>query len=126
MEELQVINNTAIVSQQTVGADLFERFVKYLDASPKTVETYTKALRQLFSYFSLRGINQPQREDIVAFREDLKASGHKPTTVQNYITAAKLFFSWTAQEGYYPNIADHVKGAKINRDHKKDYLTSSK
>lgn len=125
MNDLQVVPAGSIVTQQTVGAELFARFVNYLDASPKTVETYTKALRQLFNYFSFRGITQPQREDIVAFREDLKASGHKPTTVQNYITAAKLFFSWTAQEGYYPNIADHVKGAKINRDHKKDYLTSS-
>lgn len=125
MNDIQVLPAGSMVSQQTVGAELFERFVNYLDASPKTVETYTKALRQLFNYFSFRGIKQPQREDIVAFREDLKASGHKPTTVQNYITAAKLFFSWTAQEGYYPNIADHVKGAKINRDHKKDYLTSS-
>lgn len=125
MNDIQVVPAGGIVAQQTVGAELFARFVNYLDASPKTVETYTKALRQLFNYFSFRGITQPQREDIVAFREDLKASGHKPTTVQNYITAAKLFFSWTAQEGYYPNIADHVKGAKINRDHKKDYLTSS-
>lgn len=125
MNDIQVLPAGIMVSQQTVGAELFDSFINYLDASPKTVETYTKALRQLFNYFSFRGIKQPQRADIVAFREDLKASGHKPTTVQNYITAAKLFFSWTAQAGYYPNIADHVKGAKINRDHKKDYLTSS-
>lgn len=110
--------------QREVSAELFARFIAYLDASPKTVETYTKALKQLFAYFSVNGIRQPQREDVMAFREELKASGHKPTTVQNYITAAKLFFSWTAQEGYYPNIADHLKGAKLDREHKKDYLTS--
>ena len=124
MNELQTIHNNGIVAQNDVGAELFDRFINYLDASPKTIDTYTKALRQLFTYFSLNGIKQPQREDIVAFREELKASGHKPTTIQNYITATKLFFSWTAQEGYYPNIADHLKGAKLNRDHKKDYLTS--
>lgn len=117
-------NKSEIVEQQTVGAELFSRFIEYLDASPKTIDTYTKALRQLFNYFSFNGIKQPQREDIVAFREELKASGHKPTTIQNYITATKLFFSWAAQEGYYPNITDHLKGAKLNRDHKKDYLTS--
>lgn len=85
MNDIQVLPAGSMVSQQTVGAELFERFVNYLDTSPKTVETYTKALRQLFNYFSFRGIKQPQRED-------LKASWHKPTTVQNYITAAKLFF----------------------------------
>ena len=44
--------------------------------------------------------------------------------MQNYITATKLFFKWTAQERIYPNVAEHIKGAKLNREHKKDYLTS--
>ena len=126
MNELQIVQSRGeIVAQQTVGAELFTRFLAYLDATPKTIETYTRALRQLFfNYFSLNGIRQPTRGDILAFRDELKASGHKPTTVQNYITATKLFFKWTAQEGLYPNIAEHLKGAKLNRDHKKDYLTS--
>lgn len=112
--------------QQTeaISTELFYRFISYLDAKPKTVETYTRALRQLFKYFSFNGITHPQRDDIISFREDLKTSGHKPTTIQSYITATRLFFSWTAQEGFYPNIADHLKGAKLNRDFKKDYLTS--
>ena len=72
----------------------------------------------------MNGIRTPERADILAYKEDLRASGHKPSTVQNYITAAKLFFRWTAQEGYYPNITDHLKGVKLDREHKKDYLTS--
>lgn len=124
MNEITVTNRSDIVAQQIVGAELFNRFLAYLDAKPKTVQTYTRALRQLFNYFSINGITQPQREDIIAFREELKASGHKPTTVQNYITATKLFFSWAEQEGLYPNIASHLKGAKLDREHKKDYLTS--
>ena len=125
MNELQVINNnTEIVAQQSIDLTLFDRFIAYLDSSQKTIETYTKAIRQLFNYFSLNGITRPTREDIIAFRDELKASGHKPTTVQNYITATKLFFKWTAQERIYPNVAEHIKGAKLNREHKKDYLTS--
>lgn len=125
MNELQVIDTRAdIVAQQNISIDLFERFIAYLDSSQKTIETYTKAIRQLFNYFSLNGITRPTREDIIAFRDELKASGHKPTTVQNYITATKLFFKWTAQERIYPNVAEHIKGAKLNREHKKDYLTS--
>lgn len=123
MNSLQTVQEGGIAARQTIGAELFSRFVAYLDTAPKTVETYTKALRQLFRYLSLRGITQPQRENIIDFRDDLKASGHKPSTVQSYITAAKIFFSWTSQEGYYPNIAAHLKGAKLDREHKKDYLT---
>lgn len=124
MESLAVVQRADIVTTQEIGTELFNRFIAYLDATPKTIDTYTKALRQLFSYFYLNGIRQPQREDIIAFRDELKASGHKPTTVQNYITATRLFFSWTAQEGYYPNVAEHLKGAKLDREHKRDYLTS--
>lgn len=38
--------------------------------------------------------------------------------------AVKLFFSWLEQEGIYPNVADRIKGAKLDTDHKKDYLTT--
>lgn len=126
MNELQQIrrqNNSLDVSR-TLDFNIFDRFINYLDASPKTVETYKKALRQFFNYIGVHGIRQPQREDVLAFRDDLKASGLKPTTVQNYITATRIFFKWTEQEGLYPNIAEHVKGAKLDKNHKKDYLTS--
>lgn len=126
MNELQQIRrqNNSLDVVRTLDFNIFERFVNYLDASPKTVETYKKALRQFFNYIGVHGIRQPQREDVLAFRDDLKASGLKPTTVQNYITATRIFFKWTEQEGLYPNIAEHVKGAKLDKNHKKDYLTS--
>ena len=126
MNELQQVQrqNNSLDVVRTLDFNIFERFINYLDASPKTVETYKKALRQFFNYIGVHGISKPQREDVLAFRDDLKASGLKPTTVQNYITATRIFFKWTEQEGLYPNIAEHVKGAKLDKNHKKDYLTS--
>lgn len=124
MEDLIVLDRGDLTVQQTITADLYSRFISYLDAKPKTVQTYTRALRQLMVYFKDHGISSPRREDILAYREWLKETGHKPTTIQNYITATRLFFQWTAQEGLYPNIADHLKGATLSKDHKKDYLTS--
>ena len=126
MNELQQVQrqNNSLDVVRTLDFNIFERFINYLDASPKTVETYKKALRQFFNYIGVHGIRKPQREDVLAFRDDLKASGLKPTTVQNYITATRIFFKWTEQEGLYPNIAEHVKGAKLDKNHKKDYLTS--
>ena len=126
MNELQQVQrqNNSLDVVRTLDFNIFERFINYLDASPKTVETYKKALRPFFNYLGLHGISKPQREDVLAFRDDLKASGLKPTTVQNYITATRIFFKWTEQEGLYPNIAEHVKGAKLDKNHKKDYLTS--
>lgn len=123
MNGLTVVGNAAIMEQRTVNADLFSRWTSYIDASPKTVETYSKNIRRFFAYLVENGITQPQREDIVRYREELKAD-HKPSTVQNYIVATRLFFQWTEQEKLYPNVAQHIKGAKLDRSHKKDYLTS--
>ena len=117
---LEIINteNKAL----EINNKIFEAYINYLDVTPKTTETYTKALKQLFKYLQANNIKKPNRDNIIAFREELKETGHKPNTIQNYIIAVRLFFRWTAQTGLYPNIADHLKGAKINREHKKDYL----
>lgn len=124
MSELIRTETGALQAQAGITEELYLRFVSFIDAKPKTVQTYTRALRQMFKYFAENGIRAPQREDILSYRESLKASGHKPTTVQNYITATRLFFAWTEQERIYPNVAAHVKGAKLDKEHKKDYLTS--
>lgn len=123
MNELTVIDNRALAEQQTLSIELFSRWTSYIDASPKTIDTYSKAIKQFFLYLSDNGINRPKREDIVAYRDYLKQN-HKPTTVQSYLAAVKLFFQWTEREGLYPNVADRVKGAKLDTEHKKDYLTS--
>lgn len=124
MSEMITREQGALQTTRALTEEMYTRFVAYLDAKPKTVETYTRAVRQLFSYLSINGITHPQREDILAFRDELKASGHKPTTIQNYIMATRLFFQWLERERLYPNVADKIKGAKIDTAHKKDYLTS--
>lgn len=108
----------------TLNESAYARFISFLDAKPKTVETYRRALKQFFNYLFENGITQPVRQDILAYRDMLKAT-KKPSTVQSYIVAVRLFFQWAAQEGLYPNVADKIKGAKLDREHKKDYLASS-
>lgn len=112
----------ATVQGQTLRENYFDDFIKFLDAKPKTVATYKRALKQFFKYLFDNKITQPTRQNIIDFREELKLRC-KPTTVQAYIIAVRLFFTWTAQTGIYPNIAEKIKGAKLNNEHKKDYLT---
>lgn len=120
--QLKAIENA---QDLTVSRGDFSRWVSYIDAAPKTVETYTKAIKRFAAYLDEKGITHPLRSDIISYRDELKET-HKPATVQGYITAVKLFFRWTEQEGIYPNIADRVKGAKIDSaEYKKDYLTSA-
>lgn len=124
MDALTTRESTAVQASISVNEDALTRFIAYLDASPKTVQTYSRAIRQFLNWLRANGITQPTREDVIAFREELKAE-HKASTVQNYIVAVRLFFQWLEQEGIYPNIASHIKGAKISKEHKKDYLTST-
>lgn len=117
MNELQQQSKTEI------STALLMNWAQFVDASPKTVETYTKAIKRFAEYTAERGITQPQRADILSYRDFLREN-YKPSTVQGYMAAVKLFFTWTETEGTYPNIAAHVKGAKIEEGHKKDYLTT--
>lgn len=121
MSNIQVVSSLAM--QQTVSNDVLADWVKYLDAKPRTVSTYSKAVKQFLLYLKENDIQQPERENVINWREKLRREGRKPTTIQNYITAVRLFFRWTSQRGIYPNIADHIKGATLDREHKKDYLT---
>lgn len=123
MNEITIMRRREAVEQSEFSTDLFSRWTSFIDARPKTVETYTRNIRPFIHFLLDNGIKRPGREDIVAFRESLSES-HKPTTVQSYIMAVKQFFRWTELEGLYPNIADHVKGAKVDKGFKKDYLTS--
>lgn len=123
MKELNNFNQNSVIESKTIDNELLKRFLDYLDASEKTVQTYTRALRQFFKFLYENNIKQPQRADVLAFRDNLKDKGRKPTTIKSYIVAVRLFFQWTNQEGLYPNIAEKIKGAKLDQAHKKDYLT---
>lgn len=112
------------ITIQAFSPELFVRWIEYVDAKPKTIETYTKSIRQFARYISENSITQPTRADIIAYRDKLKVT-LKPATVKAYLVAVRLFFQWTQQEGIYPNIAEHIKSAKIDTEHKKDYLTSN-
>ena len=119
MNELQT---TAKGEVSIIDESLYNSFLNYLDVRPKSVETYRTAIKQFIKYLIENGITNPTRENIIAYREHL-LEDHKPNTVQNYLTAVKLFFAWMEQEGLYKDIAHHVKGVKISKEHKKDYLT---
>jgi len=112
------------ITDQNSG-NLSKSFLQFIDTpSKRTLDTYKRALKRLFSFFSLHRITEPTRADILDYKRSLEGDGLKNTTISTYITVTRLFFRWTAQEGIYPNIADHIKGEKISREHKKDYLTA--
>lgn len=121
MNQLQNQNQ----NQLSINDKLVYKYLRFVDVQEQSAETYVKAIRQLSIYLNDNGITAPVREDLLKFREFLKETGHKNTTIQTYIVAIRLFFKWLAQEGLYLNIADNIKAPKVSREHKKDYLTAN-
>lgn len=124
MNAIQATPITKLNAAGTLTTELFRRFISFCDVKPQSLKAYTVALQRLFAFFQENGIRNPDTDDIIRFKAMLEAR-YTPCTVSLYMTACRLFFRWTAQRGYYANIADHVKGAKINRRHKKDALTTA-
>ena len=123
MNDLELIKTNELQSVN-LNKELFYRWIDYLDATPKTVETYTRAIRQFTHYLQAHNISQPKREDILAYKEEL-SKDRKATTVNAYLMAVKQFFKWTDLEGFYPDVTKNIKSKKIEEGFKKDYLTTA-
>lgn len=121
----QVLDTTTNTAEliSPINDDMFHSFMQYIDVKDKSLETYTRSLKQFFNYITVNGITEPTRQDIVQYRETLKAD-KQPATVQLYMIAVKQFFKWTDKAGIYPNVADNVKGVSVSKGMKKDYLTT--
>lgn len=116
-------NNTALQTSEI--PTWTQRFFDYIDVREKSRYTYKGAVKQFIKYLYDNQITNPTRDTIIAWREHLKTTDHKPTTIQLYLTAIKQFFGWAEVEGIGRNIASKVKGVKIQKGHKKDSLTSA-
>lgn len=117
-------NQTAVSETATpsLNYSMISDFIAFLDVKPRTVDTYRKALKQFFLFLNQNEITQPQRIDIIKYRDTINAN-HKATTTQSYLNAVKRFFEYCETMGYYPDITKHVKNVKIDRtNYRKDYL----
>ena len=99
-----------------------DSFLKYIDVSKKTIETYQIALKQFVGYLYQKGIKQPSRDDIIAYREHLKEY-LKPTSVNGYMIAVRNLYKWMEYEEITKDITKNVKGVKLEQRHLKRGLS---
>ena len=143
MNEIITTNQTAVTSlpdQNATLAELYSRFIDYIQVDEITAKGYCVSLRCFFSWLSDEKITRPQRNDIKAYIKWLSLpheSRRKPPkgqppeiitfsagTQATYLRAVKMFFEWAEDERLYPNIARNFKGAKVNnKKHKRDSFT---
>ena len=134
MGELMTTTGGALQAQPQSMAELLQRFIDYTDVRETTMKGYAVALRAFGEWLRDNDITSPQRADILAYKEYLATPrkrrarydrpNSKPSSVitlaagtqQRYLRSVKMFFAWTAQEGFYPNIAERIKGAHVKAD----------
>lgn len=106
----------------TFNADILKKeYLNYIDVKQKTIETYNISIRQFITFLKENGIENPTRENVIAFRESLRAN-HSVSTVNTYLIALRNFFDFLEFKGIYPNITKRVKGLKDTDLHKRESL----
>lgn len=124
MNEITV-TRADITALNGINAELAQKWLTFLDASPKTVQTYTRSIAQFIRWCDDNGISRPTADDIRRFRDEL-SQDHKASTVNGYLMAVKQLYKWLEEMGIAQNIAKNVKAVKMDSDtFKKDYLTSA-
>jgi integrase/recombinase XerC len=121
--EAEVLEAGAVTKAGDSFRNLYQRFVDYVDAAPKTIATYRQNLKPFVSYIMASGTTSPSRDTIRSYRDHLQASGLKAATIKSYMAVVKVFFSWLDNEGLFPNVAKSIKTPKAAATHTSDYLT---
>ena len=121
-KSIAVKENNSIIASKNI---FINRFVKFLDVAPLTVQAYTSGLKQFFTYLASNGIKQPDRNSVIEFKKYLIENNRKNSTIALYLSGLKRFFAFLENEGLYSNITIGVKAPKINRGHKKDAFSGT-
>ena len=67
-------------------------------------------------------ITQPQRTDVLAFRDNLKDKGRKPTTIKVTLWPLDYSFNGLTKKAFILILPKRLRG-EADQAHKKDYLT---
>ena len=104
-------------------SDLVERFLASQDTKQTSKETYRRGLMRFMGWIIREGIQDPTREDILAYKGFLRNQDLSSSTLSSYLVAVRKFFEWTEGVKIYPNVAKGIKGARRSRGFRKDSLT---
>ena len=118
MFTLTTAQNIDNAYQQTTPAAAVSVFLANCDAKSSTLSAYETALRSFVFWLRSEGIQQPQKADIIEYKQYLQTARSqtgKPYSVPTqarYLRAVKTFFRWAAAEGICANVAENVKPAR--------------
>ena len=152
MEALEIYNSRNLTPAQDFNPGLFDDFIAWINRSEKTARSYITNFRQFIAWLKYTAIRNPQRQDIISYRQWLTAEHEaikldrdsitgwkyrtdahgnplkincKPNTIAQYLRSVCQFFRWTAANNLYPDIAANIHAPKLRHDrHSKEALTA--
>lgn len=99
-----------------------ESFIDYLDVDDLTLKAYKVGINSFMQYLKDNAINQPTRDNLIAFRNELR-NNYSSNTVNTYMIAVRSLFKYLEIHNLYKNIATDIKGARYDTTPKKEVLS---
>lgn len=99
-----------------------ESFIDYLDVDDLTLKAYKVGINALMQYLRDNKVKQPTRDDLIAFRNELRER-YSSNTTNTYMIAVRALFKYLEIHGLYKNIAVDLKGARYDTTPKKEVLS---
>lgn len=72
-------------------------------SSPRTVDAYTRDLRDYASFLAEAGVDDPasaDRDTVMSYERHIAEAGYAPTSIRRRMSAVRGFHRYLAQEGY--------------------------
>lgn len=117
---LSLGNNIASDKAIIINDEIIEDFIKHLDNTETTKQTYYNCMRNFKEWLDKTGAG-PCELSIINFKNYLRVN-YSASTVNTYLTSIKAFYRYLSKKGFI-NYASDIKGIKTTRNHKKDSLT---
>jgi len=106
-------------------------YIDNLDMKQVSIRSYAELMKRYLSYLRSHNIRYAKRADLIKYRESMWKEGLKANTIQKQMVVIRAFYLWLKinyknfgfEEIYNHNIAEGIKGARIDRNYKKEPLS---
>ncbi|MDX9692051.1 MAG: tyrosine-type recombinase/integrase [Acholeplasmataceae bacterium] len=106
-------------------------YIENLDMKQISIKSYHDLLKRYLNYLKSHNIKYPKRADLIKYRESMWEEGLKANTIQKQMVVIRAFYLWLKinyksfnfDDTYAFNIAEGIKGARIDRNYKKEPLS---
>lgn len=106
-------------------SEIVDQWIADSDITAPSRADYRRKIELWFRYLSGIGVDprEPRRHHLLEYKKHLQAQGKSQFTVNSYVTIAKLFYRYCAQQKYCENIGAGVKSSTRFKEHTRQPLT---